>query len=149
MAGLRVSYPFSVTTVIGATITAIQILAPTNQKIRIERILIHGLGVLNTDKPELFELLTQSTAGTGSTITGRNMNGSDSETAQGTAKGTYTVEPTAGTVRESFAVHPQSPAQLVYPPGRDLLIKGGERLALRINTPVAIQTYVGTIETEE
>lgn len=152
MAGLRTAYKFSLLAaniVVGTNITLIQILAPTNQKIRIERLFLFGRGTLATDKQELFELLTQSTAGTGSTITPTKLNGADSETIQGTAIGTYTVEPTAGTIRQQFGLQPQRPLEVVFPPGRDLIIKGGERLALRLNTPIAAYDYFGTIEAEE
>ena len=148
MAGLRFTVPFTVTTAT-STVTVVQLIAATNTRIRIERIVITGKGVLNTDAPCQFELLLQTTAGTMTAITPVKQNSGDSETIQTTANQTFTAEPTASTIKQAFAVHPQSRCDQVYPPGRDLIVVGGTRLGLRINTPAQASTFVGYIECEE
>lgn len=152
MAGVRFIVPFTVTTST-STITVAQIVAATNQRVRIERIVITGKGVLNTDAPCTFEMLPQTSAGTSSAETPVKQNASDAETIQTTARtGFSSTEPTdagGSIVKQKWAIHPQGGKDIVFPPGRDMYVKGGERMGLRINTPAQASTYVGHIECEE
>lgn len=148
MAGNRFNAQVSVTTGV-ATLTLAQLVAATNQRVKIERIRISGKGTLNTDAPVLFEILKQTTAGTSSALTLTKIDDNAAETLQVTALQTFTVEPTAGNIKAAQAVHPQSSYDFVFPPGRELWIKGGERLGVRVNTPTQASTYVVSIEGEE
>lgn len=148
MAGNRFNAQVSVTTAT-ATLTLAQLIAATNQRVKVERIRVSGKGTLNTDAPVLIEVLKQTTAGTSSALTLTKIDDNAAETLQVTALQTFTVEPTAGNIKAAQAVHPQSSYDFVFPPGRELWIKGGERLGVRANTPAQAATFVVSIEGEE
>lgn len=148
MAGVRFGVEISVTTAT-STLTLAQLIAATNQRVKVERIRISGKGTLNTDAPVLIEILKQTTAGTSSSLTLNKLNDNDGETLQTTALQTFTVEPTAGNIKAGQYVHPQASYDFVFPPGRELWIKGGERLGIRANTPTQATTYAVSIEGEE
>lgn len=79
-------------------ITLVQLVAPSNQRVEVVGADVSMNGVTSSDPPVLFEILTQSTAGTMSALTPGKVNPSDSESVQSTAQHTAVSEPTAGTV---------------------------------------------------
>jgi len=99
-------------------------------------------GTVSTDAPALVELLYQTSAGTpggGSTPAPKKHNQSNGETVQSAtqtgpaaAATGWTTEPTAGDVIHSAEIHPQGRHTWIFPPGNELDVKGGGRLALRV-----------------
>lgn len=151
MAGVRFAVTTEVTTGT-ATLTLMQLIAAANKRVRINRIIISGKGILSTDAPVTCEVLTQTSAGTtGASATVGKVNDSDDESLGVTAAITFSsTEPTAGAVKASRNVHPQSGVEMVFPPGiNDLFVAGGGRMGIRVNSPAQATTLRITVEGEE
>jgi len=153
MAGLRIIVPFTATTGT-VTQTLVQIVAPTNQRLSILRIFIGGVSGNAADLPVLMEVLPQTSAGTSSAVTPVKVNDSDDETVQTTARqGFSSTEPTdagGAIVKHTFPVPTTGPGRdFVFPPGRELFVKGGTRMGIRANTPGQVSVFKGFIELEE
>lgn len=122
------------------TRTLLQVLAPTNHRVKLTKLSVTCEGVVVTDTPILIELLRQTTAGTMTAITERVIDppGAD-ETPQtvGTHSATST-EPTAGDILDEWFVHPQSGFAIVFPLNQQPAIPGGGRLAIRATAPQAV-----------
>jgi hypothetical protein len=139
------SVPCSIT----GALTLMQIVAPTNQKVVIDRIMISGQSNLNTDTPVALEILEQTTAGTATntTVAPVKANVLDTETVQTNTQNTFTVEPTAGLSHFARNIHPQGSYDFNFPPGREIVLGGGKKLAIR--QPVAaVQASKFTITVE-
>jgi hypothetical protein len=92
----------------------------------------------------------QTSAGTSAALTVNKLNPNDDETLQTTALQTFSAEPSGNTpVLASQHVHPQAAYDFVFPPGRDLYVKGGTRLGVRLNSPAQSSTFAVQIEAEE
>ncbi len=149
MAGVRVVANTGDISFATATKTIMQLVAAANHRIKIERIRVSFKGQSGSEAPVLVELLRQSTAGTMTSLTLYKANDSDDETIQTTAQHTATAEPTAGDVIASQLVHPQAGYDFVFLPGRELFVKGGGRLGVRVNTPMQAGTIDVSAEIEE
>jgi len=149
MAGVRFQVDSGDVAFTAATKTILQIIAAANVRLRIERVTFSFKGISATEVPVACELLRQTTAGTMSAATPAKVNESDDETLQVTAQHTATVEPTASTVKAANPVHPQISYSFVFPPGRDLYVKGGERLGCRLLSPAQAGTVRVFVEGEE
>lgn len=134
---------------ISANQTFIQLIAATNQRVRIKRIGIYGQGTAISDTPVTFEVLKQTTAGTSSSLTLVKQDDNAGETLQTTALKTFTAEPTAGNVKFTANVPSTGRQEWVFPLGFDLFIKGGERLGIRALTAVQASVFTVMIEAEE
>lgn len=152
MAGVQFTVTNETTTGV-AVLTLMQLIAAANKRVRINRITISGKGVLNTDEPVTLEALIQTTAGTpdGSPPTVAKTNPSDDETLAVTATDGFTVEPTAGAIIASQALHPQSALVWTFPAGiRDCFVPGGGRLGIRCGVaPLQATKLRVTVEGEE
>lgn len=137
MAGVLVSAVSPLISFSTSTVTLIQVVAPTNQRLVISEISVSFDGVSNTAKPIQVDVLRQSTAGTMSSLTPVKVNSSDSETLQTTAQHTATAEPTAGNILMTENVHPQTGYTWQAPFGKELIVPGGGRLGVRLVTPGA------------
>jgi hypothetical protein len=140
--------PFSVVTGEIATGTALktllQILAGT-PRVVIKSITIGFAGITTTDLPIFVEILTQSTAGSGSSsVTPAKLNANDDETLGVTAIKGPTSEPTAGTVLFSRNIHPQGRETFFFNhlAGGGLHVKGATRLGLRVTAGVDVNATV-------
>lgn len=111
--------------------TLLQLVAATNQRVKVLRWGVSFDGISPTAAPILVRLLRQSTAGTMSALT-PVMLGIGSESLQTTAQHTATAEPTAGNVLDTIEVHPQTGFEIVLPLGQEILIPGGGRLGLEV-----------------
>lgn len=139
MAGLKVAATTAEIALSAATAkTVIQIVAPTNQKLKVERIGLFFDGVSPTGEPVQVRVLRQTTAGTMTSLTPVKRNNGDGETIQGTAQHTATAEPTAGDVYDVFEIHPQSGYDIFFPLGQEPLVKGGDRLGIECTAPAAV-----------
>lgn len=112
-------------------ITLVQAIAAANQ-----RVLVHGCdismnGVTSSDPPVLYEILTQTTAGTTTgSVTPGKVFPSDPETVQTTATHTASAEPTTGTVICGEYISPLTGGFIPLPKGK-IPLAGGGRLGVR------------------
>jgi hypothetical protein len=115
--------------------TLSQIVAAAQQRVRVERVRISGDSSTSSDIPPLVELIVQTNAGTSASMTVNKLVDGDDETVQTTGLKTFTgTEPTDGGIIKAAAfVSPTGRHEFVFPPGRDLFIKGGTRLGIRVN----------------
>jgi hypothetical protein len=130
--------------------TALQLLAASNHRVLVRKISIAGKSNTAGDTPVHFQILTQTSAGTASALTLQKVNAGDDETLQTTAQKTFSAEPTdSGAVKKSINVHPQSRAEIVFPPGRELVIQGGARLGIKTISPAQTSVFTFDVECEE
>jgi len=131
--------------------TLVQLLAPTNQKVRIHQFGVGFKGIVSTDVPVLIQLARQTTAGTpggtGGALTLVKHNSLDTETARTTAQKArpdatgWTGEPTLGDIIWEFPVHPQS--GVIYGPEPDwkYTMKADERIGLIITAAADVAAH--------
>lgn len=131
--------PAAIAVAVGAAKTLIQLVAPTNIRVKVLGWGVAFDGILTTGQPVGVRLLRQSTAGTMSALTPVNLN-SVSETIQSTAQHTATAEPTAGNVLFTGQIHPQQGIVIQYPYGQEIIVPGGGRLGLEVNIPAGQAT---------
>lgn len=112
--------------------TCLQIIAATNVRIKVHEWSVSFKGTSNTDAPILAKLVRQTDAGTMSALTLRKVNESDGETLQSTAQHTATAEPTTTDLVDAQEIHPQMGDRWQAPFGREILVKGGNRLGLSV-----------------
>lgn len=120
-----------------STITLLQIVAPTNQRLKIREWSVSFDGTSNTAAPIKVEVVRQTTAGTMSALTLVKNDASQSETIQSSAQHTASAEPTTTDVMKSELVHPQQGFCWQAPFGGEIKVKGGERIGIRLVTPGA------------
>jgi len=117
--------------------TVIQIVALTNQRVKLKRWGVFFDGVSSAAEPVQVRLLRQTDAGTMSSLTPvKQVVGS--ETVQTTAQHTATVEPSAGDVLDCAEVHPQSGIEIMIPFDMPIEIPGGGRLGIECTAPAAV-----------
>lgn len=111
-------------------LTLIQLVAATNHAIAITELCVGFAGQNPTHKPILVELLRQTTAGTGSSLTLRKTDDSIADTFDTTGQHAFSAEPSAGEILRSFRVHPQ--LSLPYPFAEPIIVGAGDRIGLRV-----------------
>jgi hypothetical protein len=116
-----------------STKTMLQIIAASNHRVARVYFDISCNGGTTTADTVLFEVLTQTTAGTGTSLSIQKSNSEDGETVQTTANRTHTVEPTAGNIIGSALIRPFNGQRTLGP----FVVPGGTRLGVRVNTPAA------------
>ncbi len=151
MAGIRFGYAGAEISVSTVTKTLFQLLAAANHRVRVERISIAGKSVDATDAPVLFQLLWQTSAGSGGSAPELNKLDEDAtETLQASALENITSEPSdGGVILWSKLISPLSTYDLVFPPMRELYVPGGTRLGVRAVTPADANTFVVSGQFEE
>jgi hypothetical protein len=124
--------------------TAVQIVAATNQRVKVLGYGFYFDGVLNSAQPVQILVQRQTTAGTASVGTPKLVEKELTETIQTTAQITFTAEPTAGDVLKTFTVHPQLGYEYLAPLGQEDIIQGGGKLGFTATAPagVNIRGYV-------
>ncbi len=118
--------------------TVIQLVAAANHRVKVLRWGAFFDGVSVTAEPVAIRLMRQTTAGTASALTPVKMDNSLAETLLTTALQTFTAEPSAGDVIESFNVHPQQGIEIMYPLGQEPIIGGGDRIGLEFTAPAIV-----------
>jgi len=118
--------------------TAITLVAPSNQRVKVKGLEVFGQGTSNTDTPVKVELMTFASisGGTAGTVTTSKQDGDMQETIQSTVAGNYSAEPTytsSVTVRV-WNVHPQTGIAVYFPLHDEILLKGGTGFAVRLTT---------------
>ena len=140
IAGLRFRQtPAGITT--GTSIkTLLQILAATNQCVKVSEVSVSFNGTSNTATPILCEVLKQTSAGTFSnTTTLVKDDASRAETIQTVGKDTASAEPTdSGAVQILEYVHPQTGWLWQAPFGGELFVIGAGRLGLRVTAAASV-----------
>lgn len=147
MAGINVIAQTAEVAVVTAPVTVMQIVAPANQRLRINSWGISFDGTAATDAPAQVVLMRQTNAGGMLALTPVNK-GVGAETVQSTALHTATSEPAAGAVVDSFEVHPQGGYEKIYTPGAEVLVAGGGRLGIQVTAGAAVNVRA-KIEFEE
>lgn len=140
MAGLRVTAENSAAVALAAATakTVLQLNAPANQRLKIQRVGFFFDGASTTAVPVAVRLMVATTAGTNSALTLNKLVSSDSETVQTTAGENATIEPTKTTVLDQWLVHPQMGLDLTYAFGQEKIVVGGGRVALEITAPAVV-----------
>lgn len=131
-----------------SALTWMQLVAATNQRVRVHEFSYSFTGVSNTQQPIRCEVERQTGAGTSSALTLNKLNESDGETLQTTANQTFTGEPTIGAVILEEEVHPQTGVMWQAPYGKEIKIKGGNRLGFRVTSANSINGIVRCIGEE-
>jgi hypothetical protein len=125
--------------------TVLQLVAPTNQRLRIQGFSITVAGTSPVDLT--VRVVRQTTAGTsGTTVTPIQLEPGAAETIQTTAATNFSVEPTSTDVLEYKRL--QGSFEKIYPLGQELIIAGGGRIGIEC-TCTAIATVAAEIRFEE
>lgn len=123
-----------------ATKTMLQVLAPTNRKVKLTAWSISFDGISNVAAPITVVLEFQTGAGVdGDVLTLKKLNPDDSEIIQTTALSDIdgTTQPSSGDEVMGRQVHPQGGYDWAAPFGGEILIPGGSRLGIKVITPGA------------
>jgi hypothetical protein len=128
--------------------TILQVVAASNQRVLVDEVAVSFKGMSATDAPILVEVLRQTTAGTMSSLTPRKLHDGDDESLQVTAQHSATSEPTAGDVLLAQLIHPQTGYTWQAPFGRQLHVKGGGRLGVRVTAGVSVNCVARVVAEE-
>jgi hypothetical protein len=121
--------------------TAWQLVAATNQRIKVGEVSVSFQGTSNTASPILCKVMEQTTAGTG--LTANNPLKFDKtlpESVQSTGQRGFaqSVEPTPGNTLWEEMIHPQTGLLWQAPYGKEFIVGGGNRLAVTVNSNAAV-----------
>lgn len=130
--------------------TALQVKAPTNQRVAIRQISVSFDGASNTAIPVIVKVIRETSAGTTSTPTAtiKNKDNDITTAIQSTVLDGFTVEPSSTDQHWIGHIHPQ--AGIIYPlplPG-EIILAGGGRLGVVCTAPATVNVLVA-IEGEE
>lgn len=148
MAGIRFTATTGEITTGTSAKTLVQLVAPANQRVLVERILIGTKGTSNTDPPGLVRVLRQTTSGSMSALALRKWDPTDDETIQTTAQQNATAEPAAGDVIITGECHPQMGWEYVCVPGAEIIVPGGTRLGIEVTFAVSVNATVHVVAVE-
>lgn len=154
MAGVNIAIATGATALSAATAqTVLQIIAPTNQRVRITEYEFSFDGTNSANTPAQVRVMRQ-TGGTFSTTLTTGAAGaagiaklndlySVAETIQTSAKTAASVEPTYGEVLRWFTI-PVFGGTVVIPcpPGQEDYVPGGSKLGITVTAPQAVNVYV-------
>jgi len=140
MAGLNLHAPSGEVSLSAATArTVLSITAPANHRVKLKGLEVFGKGTSTTDTPMKVEVSRVTTdGGTATTLTPAKNDENAGETPLSTVRGSYTAEPsTYGANLKTWEVHPQTGLVVFFPPGDEVVIKGGNEIAVRITAAQA------------
>jgi hypothetical protein len=128
----------------------IQLLAPTNQVVKIGELSMSFNGVSNTNAPILVETVKQTSTGTlTNTTTLVKEDAGRGETIQTVGKDTATAEPTdGGAVTMAEYVHPQTGFLWQAPFSQEQIVIGAGRLGFRQTATVTVTAAVRAVGEE-
>lgn len=141
--------PAAITT--GTSIkTMAQLLAATNQRVKVGECSMSFNGTSNTNAPIYVELVVQTSAGTFSnTTTLIKEDSAMAETIQTVGKDTASAEPTdSGAVKLAEYVHPQTGFMWQAPYGGEKIIVGAGRLGFRQTAANSVSAGVRLVAEE-
>ena len=127
--------------------TLVQLIAATNVRVRINRIIISTDGGTSSAVPILITLAKQTSAGTLTGLTLVKNTSADPETLQTTAGHTATAEPTTTDIYDYVRIHPQG-GRWEYVPNTPLYVPGGTRFGILVTAAATVNCTV-TVECEE
>jgi hypothetical protein len=149
MAGVGITGQTPLITTGTSVITLLQLLAASNQRVILFEMSISFNGTSNTATPIYVEIIRQTSAGTMSSLTLRKLNNSDGETIQTTGQYNATGQPTdSGDEPYAEQVQPQTGFLWQAPYSREIIIKGGERLGLRVTAAASVSALVRFVAQE-
>lgn len=147
MAGINAYAPIPVTNVNANTMTVVQLIAPTNQRLRMTALELGFDGTNSANAPALITIERQ-TGGTFTNTTVRPAKTNDpsgvGETIQANSKNGMTASPTSTDTLGQFPV-PVFGGLVIYPfaPGQEVMIPGGTTLGIKVQTQAAVNCYGG------
>ena len=151
MAGLRLHVPTGeVSLSSGTAKTVFTLTAPSNHRVLIRGIEVFFKGTSPTDTPVKIEISRITTdGGTASSPTVAKNDENAGESPLSTVKSAYTAEPsTYGNNMKTWEVHPQTGLINWFPPGAEIVVKGGNEIGIRM-TAAAAQTVSCNVYYEE
>jgi hypothetical protein len=149
MAGVFGALKFSGVQTTNAVKTLVQLVAPSNHRVKVVGVRIGFHGTSNTNEPILVELVRQTSTAASTTCTPTKINAADDETLQTTGNYLFTSESTPGDIVETFpSCHPQAGFSYDYPLGQEVHVVGGTKLALRVTAAQSV-TADGQLKFEE
>jgi len=149
MSGLRFTVaPGEIALTGGAAKTVLQVKAPAEQRVKLWAFGLYFDGTSATAEPVVAQLVRQTTDGTLTSVTPSKLDPGCAETIQTAAGKNASSEPTAGDVLKQWEVHPQRSYEWTAPLGREILVPGGERLALVCTAPASVNV-IPWMELEE
>lgn len=128
--------------------TIVQLLAPTNQRLKVKAWGVYFDGVSATAEPVQVRLLRQTTAGTMSALTPIKVGVAGSETLQATGQTAATVEPAASNTLKRVEVHPQGGYEEVCAAGDEYIVEGAGRVGIECTAPATVNV-IGWLRYEE
>lgn len=129
--------------------TILQIVAPTNQRVRILEWGVYFDGTSGSAEPVQVTLSRQSSAGSGSSsVTPTKDDDSIGDSIQTTAIKGCTSEPTTGDTLRHKNVHPQGGYEWNATPGQDLICGAGDRIGIVVTAPANVNA-IGFMRCEE
>lgn len=142
MAGLRIVAQTDEIATGASKKTLLQLVAAANHRVLVKELSISFDGTSNTADPIQVEVARQSDAGTMSSLTLLKVDPDDDESIQTTAQHTATGEPTETAVIMREQVHPQGGYTWQAPFGGELVINGGDRLAVVVTAGADVNAVV-------
>ncbi len=147
MAALIGYAAWPLTAVNNTTLTMIQLVAPTNQRLKVIAYEIGFDGTNSANTPAVISIERQTSGTfTNTAVAPKKVNDPSGslETLQASSKNTQTVAPTSGDQLHYFTV-PVFGGLLIYPlpPGQEDLISGGTILGVKVTTTSTVNCYGG------
>lgn len=121
----------------GTAKTALQIVAPSNHRVKVTGWAVYFDGTNSVAVPIRVRVLRQTTAGTMTALT-PTKTALRAETLLTTAQMTASVEPGAGDVVDSAFVHPQQGYEVKFAPGQEITLGGTDRLGIECYAPSSV-----------
>lgn len=147
MAGLYGYATWPTANINANTLTVMQLVAPTNQRLRVigYEISFDGTNSANAPATVVIERQTSGTF-TNTTVAPKKVNdpSGTGETLQANTKNTATVAPTSGDTLHQFSV-PVFGGLLIYPlpPGQEDMVMGGTILGVKVTTTAQVNCNGG------
>lgn len=140
MAGLRVTAENTAAVALSAATekTVVGLNAPTNQRLKIQRVGVFFDGASTTAVPVLVKLILTTTAGTSTALTLNKIDSGYAETIQTSAGENYTAEGTNSTLLDQWLVHPQMGIDITYAFGQEKVVAGGSRICIKVTAPAVV-----------
>jgi hypothetical protein len=111
--------------------TVLQLVAPTQQRLRIQGFSVTVAGTLPVDLT--LRVLRQTTAGTGTPLIPVKLEPGADETIQTTVATNFSAEPTAGDVLQFKRL--QGSYEKIFPLGQEIIVEGGGRIGIEVTCP--------------
>jgi hypothetical protein len=147
MAGLNAYATWPSTNINANTMTVMQLVAPTNQRLRVTALEISFDGTNSANAPALVTLERQTSGTFSNTLVPPKKTNEPSgvgETLQANTKNGQSAAPTSGDVLRNWFV-PVFGGLVIYPfaPGQEVMVPGGTILGVKVQTTAAVNCSGG------